>query len=124
MRMPDEIAARRAARLACRSERLVWAVRKDLRAVFMARVVDSRVVRALWADVIRERDECCSWTRAEIWAESFLQTDRASWIQSSRLERRIRASKEDVGCDSGGKPPEGLETLVPGSSKGRSVKLV
>ena len=33
-----------------------------------------------------------------IWEVSFSRVSRASWIQSSRLERRIRASNDDVGC--------------------------
>ena len=50
---------------------------------------------------------------------------KASWIQSSRLERRIRASNEEVCCsavlgDLGSDPADGGTE----SSRGRSVKLV
>lgn len=89
-----------------------------------ARLVNSREEVAASAEVGREVVECWSWIRVVIWEESFSRTERASWMQSSRLERRIRASKVDVGCGAWGVALNGLEGGMSGSSRARSVKLV
>ena len=94
--MPEAIAARRAARLARRSERRVCVACRDLRTVAKARLVESRKEVAASAEVSMERGDCCSSIKDAIWEESFSRTERASWMQLSRLERRIRASKVDV----------------------------
>lgn len=119
--VPEAMAARRAPRLAWRAERRFWAAWRVWRAVDRARLVDSREEVAALAEVRREVVECWSWIRVVIWEESFSRTERASWMQSSRLERRIRASKVDVGCGAWG---VGLEVATSGSSRARSVKLV
>ena len=122
--VPEAMAARRVARLASRSERRVCAARRDLRAVFRARLVESREELAASADVRRDLVECCSWIREVIWEESFSRTERASWMQLSRLERRIRASKVEVSWGEWVVVLNGLEGVVRGSSRGRLVKLV
>ena len=73
-----------------------------------ARWVESREPRALSVEVMSERDACCSCTSEAICEESFSRTERASWMQSSRLERRIRASKEEVGWTEWGDVARGL----------------
>ncbi len=124
VRVPEAMAARRAARLVWRAERRFWAAWRVWRAVDRARLVDSREEVATSAGVSREVVECWSWIRVVIWEESFSRTERASWMQSSRLERRIRASKVDVGCGVWGEALNGLEGGTSGSSRARSVKLV
>ena len=67
----------------------------------------------------------CSLRRELIWEESFSRVARASWMQSSRLERRIRASKEEVGWTPWVGSFDGWKDVgLDNSSKGRSVKLV
>ena len=48
----------------------------------------------------------------------------ASWMQSSRLESRMRASNDDVGWIDWGVDRKGLEGAAKDSFWGRSVKLV
>ena len=59
-----------------------------------------------------------------IWEVSFSRVERASWIQSSRLDRRIRASNDDVDWLPLEGGLEGLDVIVTDASGGRSVKLV
>ena len=55
---------------------------------------------------------------------SFSRVERASWMQSSRFERRIRASKDEVAWLPLEGGLEGLDVVVIVSSGARSVKLV
>lgn len=69
-------------------------------------------------------EDCfCSSRRLLICEVSFSRVERASWMQSSRFDKRIKASKEDVGCS----PCDCLDVCKvarTGPSVGRSVKLV
>lgn len=124
VRVPEAMAARRVEREACRAERRFWAARRVWRAVERARLVDSREEVAAEAEVRREVVGVWDWIRVVIWEERCSRTERASWMQSSRLERRIRASKVDVGCGAWGVALDGLDGVMSGSSRARSVKLV
>ena len=89
-----------------------------------ARLVDSSEEVAASAEVRKERPGCCSSIKAAIWLESVSRTEKASWMQLSRFERRIRASKVDVGWGWCGVALNTFEGGATGSSRGRSVKLV
>lgn len=122
--VPVAMAARRAVRLDWMSERRFWAARRDCRAIERARLVASREEVAVSAELRREVLGRCSSMSVVIWEQSFSRTESASWMQLSMLERRIRASKLDVGCGVCGVVLTGFEGLRGGSARGRSVKLV
>ena len=67
-------------------------------------------------------------SRELIWEVSVERVTSASWMQESRLDSRIRASKDEVGRAGvlgvlGGSSEE-LENWGTVGSRGRSVKLV
>ncbi len=55
---------------------------------------------------------------------SFSRVESESWMQSSRLERRIRASNDEVDSFPREGGLDGLDVAIFDSSGGRSVKLV
>lgn len=99
-------------------------MRRVLRAAERERLVAANDSDAIDAEDTRERDPVCSSRIALICFESFSRVDNASWMQSSRLESRIRASNEEVGWIDGVMDRKGLEGGARDSLRGRSVKLV
>lgn len=121
--LPEAMAERRAARLAWMFERRICA---DFTCFWQAdseRLVVANCCSACDAEVITSLESRCPCKILFICNVSFSRVDKASWMQSSRFESRIKASNEDVGsrffdCFFVGRAG-GSDSL-----KGRSVKLV
>ena len=95
-----------------------------MRAAERERFVAANDSEAIDAEDTRERGPVCSSRIALICFESFSRVDSASWMQSSRLESRMRASNEEVGWIDEVVDRKGLEGGARDSFRGRSVKLV
>lgn len=90
-----------------------------------ARWVDARNSCEVETEDTTSRDFLLLDNKASIWVVSCSRVARASCIQSSKFERRIKASNEEVGwTDVVGALGGSLADSGTVSSSGRSVKLV
>lgn len=94
---PSSMASRLAWRLVCKSPRLAVAALSCFRSAFTERLTAARDSCDWLASLMVVRDFWFSCRMEVIWNASFSRVARASWIQSSRFDRRIRASKDEVG---------------------------